>query len=121
MTLIAPLSTGKTLDGANVELRPMGDRAILVRLTLPPGLPSPASLTPAQRYDRMLAARLLAVFLQDNVPAEPGWPLEFVPGYDNVLAPFAPAIICRQTFSDWLARQVKAVIAGWASGGLPDA
>src|SRR5690349_3690970 len=103
MTLIAPLSTGQVLDGAKIELRPMGDRAILVRLMLPPGLPSPAALNPSQRYERMLAARLLAVFLQDHVPAEPGWPQEFVPGYDNVLAPFDPDLLPRATFSKWLA------------------
>lgn len=121
MTLIAPLSTGKILDGAKVELRPMGDRAILLRLTLPPGLASSAGLNPAQRYDRMLAARLLAVYFQESVPAEPGWPLEFVPGYDNVLAPFDPDFISRQTFCEWLAQQLQVVIAGWESGGLPDA
>lgn len=99
----------------------MGDRAILLRLMLPSGLPSPAALTPSQRYDRMLAARLLAVFLQDRVPAESGWPQEFVPGYDNVLAPYDPDLLPRDSFSEWLARQLEAVVAGWETGGLPDA
>ncbi len=121
MALIPPLSTGKILDGAKIELRAMGDRAVLLRLTLPPGLASSAGLNPAQRYDRMLAARLVAVYLHDNVPAAPGWPLEFVPGYDNILAPFDPDFITQQTFCEWLAGQLQAVVAGWESGGLQDA
>lgn len=120
MTLIPPLLAGKTLDGAAIELRPMGDRAVLVRLLLPPGLASPAALSQAQRYHRMLAARLLAVHLKANVTAEPGWPLEFVAGYDSVLAPFDPDFLPRSTFCEWLARQLQAVIAGWETGGLVD-
>lgn len=114
----------KILAGAVFELRPMGDRAVLLRLTLPPGKTSPAQLGPAERYDRMLAARLVAAFLQERGQAQPGWPLgwprEFVPGYDSVLAPFDPAYISRQAFCDWLLAQLAEVIAGWESGGLRD-
>jgi inhibitor of KinA len=120
MTLFPPFLPGETLDGAPIELRPMGDQAILVRLMLPPGLTSPSALSPDQRYTRMLAARLLSVYLQDNVPAGPGWPREFVPGYDNVLAPFDPEYLSRAAFGDWLAGQLETVITGWKTGGLPD-
>lgn len=101
-------------------MRPLGDRAFLLRLTLPPGKTSPAQLSAAEHYDRMLAARLVAAFLQDRVPAETGWPLEFVPGYDNVLAPFDPDLLSRQTFTDWLMARLGVVIEGWESGGLRD-
>ncbi len=120
MALIPPLLSGKSLDHAAIELRAMGDRAVLVRLMLPPGLSSPAELSQPQRYRRMLAARLLAVHLQAQVPAEPGWPPEFVAGYDNVLAPFDPDLLPRPIFCEWLARQLQAVMAAWESGGLAD-
>lgn len=120
MTFLSEKIPEKILAGANFELRPLGDRAILLRLTLPDGKTSPAQLGPAERYDRMLAARLVAVFLQDRVPAGAGWPQEFVPGYDNVLAPFDPAFISRQTFSAWLLEQLAEVIAGWEIGGIQD-
>ena len=110
----------KILGGADFELRPLGDRAILLRLSLPPGKTSPAQLSQSERYDRMLAARLVAVFLQDHVPAEAGWPQEFVPGYDNVLAPFDPDYISINSFSDWLGQQLAVVIGDWENGGLQD-
>ncbi len=110
----------KILAGASFELRPLGDRAILLRLSLPPGKSSPAQLSASERYDRMLAARLVAVFLQEYVPTGAGWPQEFVPGYDNVLAPFDPAYISQKSFSDWLVEQLAAVIAGWENSGLQD-
>ena len=120
MTFLSEKIPEKILAGANFELHPFGDRAVLLRLTLPPGKTSPAQLDQAERYDRMLAARLVAVFLQDRVPAHPGWPQEFVPGYDNVMAPFDPAFISRQAFCDWLVAQLAAVIAGWEHDGLRD-
>jgi inhibitor of KinA len=103
------------------ELRPMGDRAVLVRLCLPQGVVSFNELSDEARYSRMLAARGLAAQLQAVVPAQAGWPLEFVPGYDSVLAPFDPAKLPAKILYDWLRAQIAQLASDWQAHGLREA
>ncbi len=95
----------------------MGDRAILVRLRLPSGKVGPGDLATEERYSRMLASRLLATRLQAAVPAEVGWPGEFVPGYDSLLAPFEPTQLNSETLQAWLRAQIGLAVADWQANG----
>jgi inhibitor of KinA len=103
------------------ELRPLGDRAVLVRLRLPQGMASFNELSPTMRYNRMLAARNLAFRLQTVVPGEAGWPREFVPGYDSVMAPFEPAELPAPILYEWLRSQIAQLSAEWQANGLREA
>jgi KipI family sensor histidine kinase inhibitor len=120
--LAGPVISPAELPGrGDWELRPMGDRAVLVRLRLPQGTASFQELSAKVRYNRMLAARTLAARLQATVPAEGGWPREFVPGYDSVLAPFDPAELQTRLLYDWLHSQIEQLTHEWQSNGLREA
>ncbi len=106
---------------ADWELRPMGDRAILVRLRLPADKPSLNDLSSQERYTRMLAARRMAALFQAAVSKELGWPAEFVPGYDSVLAPFDPDQLAPAIFTEWLYAQIVLETAEWQANGLTEA
>ncbi len=111
------LNDNQLLPG--VEVRPMGDRALLLRLKLPAGITVATQLSAPQRYNRMLAARSLALRLQAAVPATPGWPREFVPGYDSVLVAFEPEQLDPALLAEWLLNQSALAITEWHQNGLP--
>lgn len=117
----AVISRDELPGQADWELRPMGDRAVLVRLRLPQGIANFNALSSVVRYNRMLAARALAARLQATVPAEAGWPHEFVPGYDSVLAPFEPAELSAPVLYEWLRSQIEQLSAEWQASGLREA
>ncbi len=96
-----------------IDLRPMGDRAWLVRWRAGERDNQHLDLPSAVKYEQMLAARWLATRLQQAVPEKDGWPLEFVPGYDSVLVPFDPVRVPPAEVKNWLEGQISLALAAW--------
>jgi inhibitor of KinA len=82
-----------------LDPRPMGDRAILVRLSYPPGLDSHAQLDSAARFSRLQVARAVAYLLKQY---HPDWQNTLVNGYDSVLVPFDPQKDSQLALLKWL-------------------
>lgn len=91
----------------------MGDQAILICLKS-----TPNEKSKTQRYNRMITVRLLADRLQMVAPFQPGWPREFVIGYDSVLAPYDANLVSFKALRDWLKIQLERIVAEWQISGL---
>ncbi len=90
-------------------IRPMGDRAWLVRLFTQPETELAAQAE--AKYTRLLAARHLTRYLDHSATKPAGLAeTEFVAGYSSVLVPFDPTLITTAAVQTWLEQVSTAFI-----------
>jgi inhibitor of KinA len=94
------------------ELKPLGDTALLARLKYPPGVEGPYQLDATTRYNRLLAARRFAQWLEKVAPDR-----EFVAGYDSVLIPYNPHETSFKAVAAWVQAQLEQLQAADAKPG----
>ncbi len=109
--MTVPSPSRKSLPESGEELpvgrpalnpRPMGDRAILIRLTNPPNINSHAGFGAEERYTRLLLARATAEYF---INLRPEWEGQLVTGYDNVLIPLLSPAEKLSTLQGWFTEQ----------------
>jgi KipI family sensor histidine kinase inhibitor len=82
-----------------LDPRPLGNNAILARLTYPLGVENHAALDAETRYKRLLLARGCAQYLRG---IHPEWEKGLVTGYDSVLIPLEPTQHNMRATLSWL-------------------
>ncbi|MEI7555034.1 5-oxoprolinase subunit PxpB [Candidatus Chlorohelix sp.] len=82
-----------------LDPRPLGNNAILARLTYPSGAENHAALDATTRYKRLLLARGCTQYLRE---IHPEWEKGLVAGYDSVLIPLEPTQPNMRATLSWL-------------------